>query len=170
LTSEELIRRGEKITADSKAIEFRGLVGASLYATNHIDTVATTEVIGCKSTPGETAAQQHTSDDWIMKAVDRRKCGVKLVGTKSFYIHFTGKEALDRVEFTAKVEMPVLMMLSRHMKLMPWMKCLVDTAVNKNGAKRGVGASCAQNKKGRRGGERAQNTFMEAQAKRHFWI
>jgi len=48
LTSEELIRRGEKITADSKAIEFRGLVGASGYATNHIDTVVTTEVIGCK--------------------------------------------------------------------------------------------------------------------------
>ena len=64
----------------------------------------------------------------------------------------------------------MLMMLSRHMKLMPLMKCLVDTAVNKNGAKRGVGASCAQYKKGKRGDERAQNTSVEALAIRHYWI
>ena len=118
LTSEELIRRGEKIAAHSKAIEFRGLVGASGYATNHIDSVATTEVIGRKSATGETATQHHTNTlDYIMKAVDRRKCGVKLVGVKSYYIHFTGKEAMDREEFTAKVEIPVLIMLSRHLKL-----------------------------------------------------
>jgi len=60
-------------------------VGISGYDAYQIDTVATAEDIAWKPTPGKTAAQQHTDDlDWIMKAVDRRKCSVKLDGATCF--------------------------------------------------------------------------------------
>ena len=43
---EELIRRGENITGDGRAIEFLGTAGASGYAANQIDTIATAKAIG----------------------------------------------------------------------------------------------------------------------------